>query len=1208
MPYSEEDAPFFFGRETEREIITANLMASRLTLLYGPSGVGKTSVLRAGVAHHLRQVAQHNLAERGTPEFAVVVFNSWRDNLLDGLADHVEDSVMRALTGQVFEPVPPSCTLGQILQAWAKRVGGELFIILDQFEEYFLYHPQEDGTGTFAVEFPRAVNRPDLHVSFLISIREDSLAKMDRFKGRIPNLFDNYLRIEHLDREAARAAIEKPVEQYNRQRATGEQQVSIEPTLVEAVLEQVRTGQVIVREAGRGVVGVGLTPRETRIETPYLQLVMTRLWEEEMCAGSHTLRLETLNRLGGATQIVKGHLDAVLSALPPREQDTAARVFHHLVTPSGTKVAHTVSDLAEYVGLTEMQVAPVLDKLSSAAIRTLRPIPSGRYEIFHDVLATAILDWQARYVQAQERAETEKQLARERRRVARLRWGLIGLSLLLMVMIALAVFAFRQREIAEHARETAVAAQETADARRVEAAHAKVTAQAERDRALHASLARSLSLREAQAERDRAEYHLRLSTSRELAAAAVDNLDVDPERSILLALEAVSVTYSVDKSVTYQAENALHQAVQASRVRLAISTSQAWGIAFNPDGTRLATAGVDGMARVWDTASGQELLTLSGHTGQVWGVTFSPDGTRLATASADGTAKVWDATSGQELLTLSGHTGAVWGVTFSPDGTRLTTTSGDETAKVWDVTSAQELLTLSGHIDWIRGVTFSPDGTRLATASADGTARMWDTTSGKELLTLSDHTGEIWGVAFSPDGTRLATASADGTARMWDTTSGKGLLTISGPAIAVSNVAFSPDGTRLATARWKTAKVWDATSGQELLALSGHTDAILGIAFSPDGARLATTGEDGTVRVWNISVNQELLTLSGHTDRVRCVTFSPDGTRLATASADETAKVWDAASGQELFTLSGHTHWVEDVAFSPDGKYLATASQDGTTKVWDAALGQELLTLSGHTDWVAGTAFSPDGMHLATASQDETAKVWDATSGQELFTLSGHSGAVWGIAFSPDGTRLATASEDGTAKVWSAASGQELLTLSGHNGWVRDIAFSPDGTCLATASQDETAKVWDATSGQELLTLFGHNDWVRGVAFSPDGMRLATASGDRTAKMWNAYSPYLARRLSHTGSGVEMVKVWNTFPGKELLTLTGHTDWVRSVAFSPDGARLATASEDGTVRIYTLNIAELMVLACSRVTRNLTQAEWETYFGRDVPYRQTCPN
>src|SRR5262249_35494196 len=223
-----------------------------------------------------------------------------------------------------FPHNPPS-HLPEFLEAWTKRINGDLLIILDQFEEYFLYHPQEDGERTFAVQFPRAVNRPNLRANFLISIREDALAKLDRFKGRIPNLFSTYLRINHLDREAARAAIEKPIEQYNRLLANGGQPVSIESGLVETVLEQVKTGAVILGEAGRGVVG-GARPTlsaDVRIETPYLQLVMTRLWKEEVDGGSRVLRLETLTRLGGAEKIVKTHLDDVMQGFSEGDREIA---------------------------------------------------------------------------------------------------------------------------------------------------------------------------------------------------------------------------------------------------------------------------------------------------------------------------------------------------------------------------------------------------------------------------------------------------------------------------------------------------------------------------------------------------------------------------------------------------------------------------------------------------------------------------------------------------------------------------------------------------------------------------------------------------------------------------------------------------------------------------------------------------------------------
>ncbi|MGH9901865.1 MAG: hypothetical protein ACRD68_08655, partial [Pyrinomonadaceae bacterium] len=404
IPYDEKDAPFFFGREKETRLIAANLFASPLTLLYGPSGVGKSSVLRAGVAHHLRR--------RG--DLLVVVFNAWHGRPLEDIKTAVAKVAPPA--GRKKLKVTRDSPLAEYLGAHAAQLGRRLMIILDQFEEYFLYHSQDDA---FAVEFQHAVMRADSPVSFLVSLREDALARLDRFKGRIPILFDNYLRIDHLDRAAGRAAVEKPVEKYNRRPGAKGRPVSVEPALVEAVLDQVATGQVNIGGAGQGVVKDGATA--ARIETPYLQLVLTRLWEEEKRKGSRRLRLKTLDGLGGAEKIVRTHLDTAMDALSTDKQTVAAAVFHYLVTPSGTKISHTVSDLAEYAKVPQKQLATVLEALLGGEVRILRgvaPPPdqpdAPRYEIFHDVLAAAILDWRSRYVKKQEQAEAVKKLRRER--------------------------------------------------------------------------------------------------------------------------------------------------------------------------------------------------------------------------------------------------------------------------------------------------------------------------------------------------------------------------------------------------------------------------------------------------------------------------------------------------------------------------------------------------------------------------------------------------------------------------------------------------------------------------------------------------------------------------------------------------------------------------------------------------------------------------
>ena len=457
MPFTEEQADFFFGREAEREIITANLMASRLTLLYGPSGVGKSSVLNAGVAHHLRE--DQARTARGKPEFGIVIFRTWRDDPLAGLERALGREIGRAAAGNTFADRLVNAT---------EAVESDLLIILDQFEEYFLYHSTVDGPGTFAVEFPRVVNRSDLRVSFLVSMREDSIAKLDFFKGRIPNLFDNYLRIDHLERTQARDAIVKPIDQFNKRLPPGTPPMKMDANLVDLVLNQVTTGRVAIAGAGKGRLGMAGDGHssEDRVETPYLQLVLTRLWQEETAAGSRELRASTLERLGGAGHIVATHLDAALDALTEEERKAAAAIFQFLVTPSGTKIALSLDDLAHYAKRQPEQIQPLLVRLSSGENRILVPVapppdqPSLEcYQIFHDVLAGAVLEWRNRYTSAAERAEAEARAEEQRlraeheaqaatrlRKQRRLLFALLSVTgVLLFAVLVLSFFAQQQR-------------------------------------------------------------------------------------------------------------------------------------------------------------------------------------------------------------------------------------------------------------------------------------------------------------------------------------------------------------------------------------------------------------------------------------------------------------------------------------------------------------------------------------------------------------------------------------------------------------------------------------------------------------------------------------------------------------------------------------------------------------------------------------------
>jgi WD40 repeat protein len=1050
VPYSEDDAEWFFGRDEWREVIADNLRAYRITVLYGESGVGKSSLLRAGVIPTLRE----------EPRLTAVAFAAW--SLDDPVA-----TLKQELGGAPGEP------LVDVVGA-AVGAGGTLLLVLDQLEELFVYHEREsDGA---LEELSAALRRRDAGVHFLLSIREDALARLDRFEGHVPGLGDHLLRLEPLDGDAAREAVLAPLERWHE---TVGDEWEIEPALVDALLEQVTAGQVTLGATD------GAPNRGTGVEAPYLQLVLTRLWDEERRVGSRRLRLQTLQRLGGADRIVRTHLDTALEALPRPEQDLAARALRYLVTPSGTKMAHRIGDLAAYEQIPPARLEPLVDRLVDA--RILRPAGDDRYEIYHDALAGPITDWQRRWQEHKSR----------RRELARI--ALVGSAALVLAVVAaaLVVLTLRARD-SQH-----------------------------------------------------------VAHSRELATVANSDLEVDPQRSLQIAVRAVHA------APTDEAKAALRAALGEASL-LAVLRGHRGAVQdarYSPDGKLLLTTGEDNTARIWDAATGRVIRVLQ-HPNTVYRSAFSPDGRRVVTSDEDGVARIWNVRTGRLAVSLRGHDGPVLAAAFSPDGTRIVTAGVDKTARVWNSRSGRTTAVLRGHTYQVSDAVFSPDGRLVATASFDLTARLWDPRTATSVAVLRGHGANVNDVDFSPDGDRLVTASGDGTAFMWDL---KTRETIDGYVgrTGLLSAAFSPDGEHVVLAAEDgTASIWAGANPQPIAVLRGHTRSLSGASFSPDGARVVASSYDGTVRIWQVS--QRLVPLHRRGRGIGAVSFSPDGRLIVTAGPGDGAQIWRAATGENTAVLrAGLLAWA---GFSPDSRHVVTADDyDGTVRVWDPGSKRIVAVFRGHGDEVQDAVYRPDGDLIVAATKGATTRVWDATRNRTLAVIRGHDGEVKAAALSPDGRQVVTGGEKPIARVWNAQTGKQLAVLRGHDSYLSDVAFSPDGKRIVTASGDQTARVWDASSGRGLAVLRGHEGRVYSAAFSPDGELVVTGSIDGTARIWDART------------------------GKAYVVVRGDTGFVDSVAFSPRGDLVAAAADRGAW-VYRCRVCGSLDALLSRARDQLARS------------------
>jgi len=747
-------------------------------------------------------------------------------------------------------------------------------------------------------------------------------------------------------------------------------------------------------------------------------------------------------------------------------------------------------------------------------------------------------------------AEDEARERAERRRARRLQRFVAALTVLLVAVCGLAAYAFQQRQ-------TAATARDDANSR-------EIAVEAGQVRSLDAPVAAQLSV---------ASY--RMAQTPQAVASLIESTGSPSAERIL---DSAGVVQSVS---------------------------------LTPDHKVLAVAAADGSLRLWNVARPGHPVSIGGplehdSADPLYTTAFSPDGTILAAAGAGRSISLWDVSdpAHPRLLgkPLTGPANTIYSVAFSPDGRTLVAGSADDTARLWNVSDpAHPVLLgkpLTGATGYIESVAFAPGGTTLALGSADGTVRLWNVADLVHPVPvgrpLTGPGSIVTSVSFSPDGHLLAAASQDNKVWLWKigprAAAPDGTLTTA--TDWVNAVAFSPDGTELAAGTSDASVlVWNVAD-RALITTLPHPQPVTSLAWDGPG-RLAAGDADGTVSVWQVPP-PVLLTGSPAYDAV----YSSDGTMLAVSSQDN-LQLWSATGHRQLAARAVPGTFVNAVEFAPRAHVLAATYGDGMFQMWSTAgghlapLGQPVrASATGMTETVA---FSPNGQLVATGGDDGTLRLWsvrDPARPQLLDTKRDSGTYVFGVAFSPDGKVVAATSADNLTRLWDVADPARPVLLGrplrGPSSYAISVAFSPDGSLLAVGSADKTVRLWDVADPARPeavgTPLTGPTGYVYGVAFSANGKTLAAAVTDGTVWLWNVAAP------SHPDL---------------LATLTGPNGHVYSVDFAPAGSELAAASADGTVRLWNTNPAAADAAVCAGAGQSVTRQEWATY-APGIAYQPPC--
>jgi len=1095
------------GRDQDVEKLVARILSidNYLTIIHGESGVGKSSLVNAGLIPALLQRSQTGqtllpLQIRTYTDWGKAMFLQLAQNFVDRrIAQTIDQRVNHDIAQLAIQ------LLDKLKQITAR--GTQIILIFDQFEEFFFDYSKPQDKQIFINFWQSCLKIPLLKL--VVSIREDylhSLLELESSRSEIDILSRNFrYAISNFSQAETRSLIEGLTKQAN---------FPLEGILVDTLVEDLAGDRQSVR------------PIE-------LQLVGSQLQ-------THNINtLVAYQAAGGKQHLVEQSVEEVIRACG-NAAFVAQQVLVLLTDDQGKRLLQNYDQLR--TGLLSYSINTTkLDTELDLALEILTgsglvsQIPEGvnyRYQLVHDYLVPFIrANQESGLIAELQKARFSEQISQSK--LNRLTKVALVVSIFgLFIMAGLAFQANRQRQIAEIGEIKALVSSATSNFSLNEQLEALSTI---------LQSAKKLKNTAPSIDRDQVKqlnfealqkivYNMR----EQYRFGTVKN--DSPIYSAKFSPDASMIAFAAYDGSIYLSQingKSIAQLIEAN-------VKQLREVSFSPDSKRIASVGQgDPNIRIWDIATEKVVRKIYAHQDDILRVSFHPDGKMLLTGSKDGTVKIWDSDRGIEIKTISPQGSgdnplkspnqkpeSIADASFSPDGKMIVIAKG-ERISLWDL-QGNLLTSAIAHNKTIFAVKFHPNGKLLASSCGDKNVKFWrvtdsttrlltelitgssdNLTDGKLQLihTFEGHSNDVLSLNFNKDGRQIAFGYQDGSVQISDL-EGDTNTKVGNHNDGVFDINFSLDNRYLLSAsKDRSVRLW-ALQNALIDTSYGHTDNIWSISYRPDGKIFASASVDKSIRLWNAdgTLKKEL---SGHSDIVYSVVYSVDGTKLVSASRDGTARIWDGRTGTLLHVLKDHGSELIYATFSRDQKTFATVGFDNKIKLWqwnDTDNPKLLKVLEGHTKLIWSIAFSPDSQSLASTSNDETVRIWDVNSGQNIHTTTNaHKNGGLVIAYSPNGKQIASAGKDSNLKLWNAQSGLlEKKIIVNNNFWIFGISFHPDGNVIATANADKTIKIVDLATSELLKTLKGHSSEVNAVTYSPDSKYIVSGSRDNSVKLWNA--------------------------------------------------------------------------------------------------------